>query len=195
MTMNDRSGDRQTVILVVTVAFGLAGGMLVIPIVDLDWYAWVLVVVTAAAVATGVAFWLLTNEHRPAPQHRPLGPPPPVTTTTTTTTRTATTTPTHVVLPTEAAGQWWARPGTPANNARDTQPAGSAPPLSTYVATGAALIAQCPNCGDFRLDVVRGEPAYGFRCRNPRCRHEWQWTPGTDWPAVVVRRNLTGEPR
>lgn len=192
MTMNSRTGDRQTVILVVTVAFGLVGGMLVIPIVDLDWYVWVLVVVVAAVLSTLVAFWLLTNEHRPSPYHHQQDQPAPPATTATTT---AATTPTHVVLPTGSGGQWWAQPGTPANNTRAAQPAGPAPPLSTYVASGAALVAQCPNCGDFQLDVTRGEPAYSFRCRNPRCRHEWHWTPGTDWPAVVVRRNLTGPER
>jgi len=190
MTMKSHRGDdRQTVILIVTFAFGLAGGALVIPIVELDPPVLVLLVVGGATLATLVAFRLLTGEHR-QPEHRarqePVPTKPPV--------QTPTTTPTHVVLPVESGGQWWAQGGTPTNNTRTAQPAGPGPPLSTYVATGAALVAQCPNCGDFRLDVARGEPAYSFRCRNPRCRNEWHWTPGTDWPAVVVRRNLTGEP-
>ena len=197
MTMNSRGGDRQTVILFVTVAFGLAGGALVIPIVDLDPFVWFLVVIGAATLSTLVAFKLLTDEHRSQPLRQ--GPPPTPARQSTTTSYPAATSraasaPTHVAHPVEPAGQWWAQPGTPANNTRTAQPAGAAPPLSTYVATGAALVAQCPNCGDFRLDVARNEPAYSFRCRNPRCRHEWRWTPGTDWPAVVVRRNLTGEP-
>jgi hypothetical protein len=102
-----------------------------------------------------------------------------------------------------------------------------APPLSGYDEQS-PLIAQCPHCGDFRLDVSgpdfsgpdvgdrevscpetgvdarshhrgrpdagQGVPAYAFRCRNPSCAHTWSWTPGSSWPAVVVRRNLTGSP-
>lgn len=55
-----------------------------------------------------------------------------------------------------------------------------------------ALIAQCPRCGEFRLDVTRAGAAYAFRCHNDSCANTWSWTPGTAWPAVVVRRNLTG---
>lgn len=169
-------------ILVLTVAFGLAGGGLVIPIVDLDWQLWVVVVAGAATLSTLVAFFLLTGEHRP---RRPASP--------------AATTPAPIPVATpsravEPSGQWWTQPGKPANNTPAARPPDPVPQLTTYVATGAALVAQCPNCGDFRLDVTRGEPTYSFRCHNPRCRHAWVWTPGTDWPAVVVRRNLTGEP-
>lgn len=188
--MNARAADRHTMILFLTIAFGLAGGALVIPIVDLSPLTWVVVVAGAATLSTLVAFFLLTGEHRPAESPRPSASP---VTTTPAPLPAPVTTPSRV-LAVEPSGQWWTKPGTPANNTPAAQPAGPAPPLSTYVATGAALVAQCPNCGDFRLDVTRGEPAYSFRCHNPRCRHEWHWTPGTDWPAVVVRRNLTGEP-
>jgi hypothetical protein len=182
MTMNSRAGARQTFILWATVASGVFGGLLVIPFADLDPFVWVLVEVCAATVSTLVAFWLLTGEHRPPHHdHRERGVTVP-----------ATTTPSHVVHPAGAGSEWWTHPGTPPANPREAQPAGSAPPLSAYVAAGVALVAQCPNCGDFRLDVTRGEPAYAFRCGNPQCRHEWLWTPGADWPAVVVRRNLTG---
>jgi uncharacterized protein (DUF983 family) len=194
MTMRSHGGDRQTVLLVVTVAFGLAGGALVIPIVDLAkpvW--WFPLVVGAAAFATMVSFLLFTGERRPPEQRpqpgpgygQPAMPAPPAT---------SSSAPGHVVLPVEAGGQWWTQNAAQRNNTTAAQPAGPAPPLSTYIAKGAALVAQCPHCGDFRLDVHRGEPAYAFRCRNPHCRHEWHWAPGTDWPAVVVRRNLTGEP-
>jgi hypothetical protein len=57
-----------------------------------------------------------------------------------------------------------------------------------------AHIAQCPHCAGFELDVHRVERGFAFRCRNPRCGHQWEWAPGAAWPAVVVRRNLTGRP-
>jgi uncharacterized protein (DUF983 family) len=200
MTMKIHGGDRQTVLLIVTVVFGLAGGALVIPIMDLSKPVWFLLVAGAAAVATLVSFVLLTSEHRP-PEHRPRPAPgqnrppaPAPAPTAPAPAPTNTSAPGHVVLPVEASGQWWTQSATTRNNTTSAQQADPAPPLSTYVAKGAALVAQCPHCGDFRLDVHRGEPAYAFRCRNPHCRHEWRWTPGTDWPAVVVRRNLTGEP-
>jgi hypothetical protein len=62
--------------------------------------------------------------------------------------------------------------------------------LSSY-ATDRTLIAQCPRCGDFQLDMARHGEDYSFRCRNAPCGNVWDWTPGTAWPAVVVRRNLT----
>jgi len=65
-----------------------------------------------------------------------------------------------------------------------------APPLSSYDATS-ALIAQCPRCGEFRLDVSASPPGYAFRCV-AGCGNSWVWTPGTPWPPVVVRRNLSG---
>ena len=111
--------------------------------------------------------------------------------------------PGHIVLPLndgaapEQGGRdWWNRsaPAAAADNdtRSDNRPA---PNLSSYVAEGSALVAQCPNCGDFRIDVRRADPVYAFRCRNPRCGEEWRWTPGTAWPSVVVRRNLTGRER
>ncbi|MCS7475288.1 hypothetical protein ACFFQW_29685 [Umezawaea endophytica] len=57
-----------------------------------------------------------------------------------------------------------------------------------------ARIAQCPHCAGFELDVHRVERGYAFRCRNAKCCHRWEWELGTAWPAVVVRRNLTGRP-
>lgn len=65
-----------------------------------------------------------------------------------------------------------------------------APPLSGYDAAS-ALIAQCPRCGEFRLDVSTVSPGYAFRCV-AGCGNRWEWTPGTPWPPVVVRRNLSG---
>ncbi|HWO67660.1 MAG TPA: hypothetical protein VNO31_47255, partial [Umezawaea sp.] len=57
-----------------------------------------------------------------------------------------------------------------------------------------AHIAQCPHCAGFELDVHRVERGYAFRCRDTGCGNQWEWASGTAWPAVVVRRNLTGRP-
>ena len=111
--------------------------------------------------------------------------------------------PGHLVLPLNdgaaaaegGGGDWWNRSAPAAAAAAADNDIRPAPNLSSYVAEGSALVAQCPNCGDFRIDVQRGDPVYAFRCRNPRCGEEWRWTPGTAWPSVVVRRNLTGRER
>jgi hypothetical protein len=89
--------------------------------------------------------------------------------------------PTNAV--TSAAGQSNRREGSP----RKRTPA---PPLSSYDA-GSALIAQCPRCGEFRMDVHNTSAGYAFRCA--RCGNTWGWTPGTPWPPVVVRRRLPGD--
>lgn len=105
--------------------------------------------------------------------------------------------------------QWWneRRGASAASHATDTgatppdagqadgsQPSPSrvvpAPPLSSYD-PASALIAQCPRCGEFRLDVSASSPGYAFRCVIG-CGNRWEWTPGTPWPPVVVRRNLSG---
>jgi len=48
-----------------------------------------------------------------------------------------------------------------------------------------ALIAQCPNCGAFRVDYDNRAAVWGFRCQE--CRQEWTWQPGTPWPAIQIR--------
>jgi len=77
---------------------------------------------------------------------------------------------------------WWIA-------ARETaRPAGQdasmipAPDLSSYLAS--AMIAQCPRCGAFRLDIRRG--AARWTCRCEACGHTWAWQPGTAWPQVRV---------
>jgi hypothetical protein len=109
-------------------------------------------------------------------------------------------TPSHVALPLPAASttpsttdkrQWWTESSPNANRgAGPPNATAETPALSSYSARR-ALIAQCPRCGDFQLDMAGTGSAYAFRCRNPRCANTWTWTPGTAWPAVVVRRNLT----
>lgn len=94
-----------------------------------------------------------------------------------------------------ATRQWWAEtPSAAAPSDRREPPAlrrSPAPPLSSYDVES-ALIAQCPRCGEFRLDVSHVARAYAFQCRNASCGNTWSWTPGTPWPPVVVRRNLPG---
>ncbi|HEY0453343.1 hypothetical protein [Actinophytocola sp.] len=207
------NADRQLWLLVVTIVCGVAGGLLAGRFLHVDVWMWL----GGAAVATAVAFGLLTRD-TPAPRVRPrpqvapdLRPaaPPAWHQQTASRSRPAPTSspppspPGHVVLPLpgEAAGprQWWTETNTATNTEantateRNSRPS-QLPDLPSYVAKGAVLVAQCPNCGDFRIDVRGGGSAFAFRCRNPRCGHEWQWTPGTPWPPVVVRRNLTGEP-
>jgi predicted Zn finger-like uncharacterized protein len=74
-----------------------------------------------------------------------------------------------------------ARPGTMANS-------GTAD-LSQFLSQ--ALIAQCPNCGAFRIDVNSHRPTeWAFRCQE--CHRQWTWRPGHPWPPVQVRPNARG---
>jgi hypothetical protein len=224
MSGDPRGGDRQALVLTLTVVCGLAGGLLAVGLLRERFEAasvWapLLIVCGVGVVATAVAYLLLTA--RPAPAHRPA--PPPVPQRPHAAPRTAPpparpwydatanqspppaqrpqaapeprVAPGHVVLPLDsgdAGGDWWNKSAPAAAAGKSTAPA---PDLPSHVADGTALVAQCPNCGDFRIDVHRADPGYAFRCRNPRCGEEWQWTPGTPWPTVVVRRNLTGRER
>ena len=70
------------------------------------------------------------------------------------------------------------------------QTARKAVPLADFDAHR-AQIAQCPRCAGFELDLRRDGPVIAFTCRNPHCRHTWEWQPGTAWPPTVVRHNLT----
>lgn len=94
-----------------------------------------------------------------------------------------------------ASRRWWTETpsaaGTSDPRERSAPRYSPAPPLSSYERES-ALIAQCPRCGEFRLDVSHAGGAYAFRCRNGSCGNTWSWTPGTPWPPVVVRRNLSG---
>lgn len=93
-----------------------------------------------------------------------------------------------------ATPKWWTEtPSAPASSGRtrSAAPRSPAPPLSSYD-PASALIAQCPRCGEFRLDVKHVAQDYAFACQNKSCGNTWNWTPGTPWPDVVVRRNLPG---
>ncbi|MGD9530651.1 MAG: hypothetical protein AB7V44_28220 [Pseudonocardia sp.] len=60
-------------------------------------------------------------------------------------------------------------------------------PVPAAQPSGAAVrrIVQCPRCGDFRVQLGRQTETFSFACR--RCAHAWEWTPGSPWPATVVR--------
>jgi hypothetical protein len=81
-----------------------------------------------------------------------------------------------------AEAPWWdaAQGGPPApSQAARRVPA---PDLSSYLSS--TIIAQCPNCGAFRLDFRRAANGWDFRCES--CRYTWSWQPGTHWPPVRV---------
>jgi hypothetical protein len=81
-----------------------------------------------------------------------------------------------------AEAPWWdaAQGGPPASSAAARR--APAPDLSSYLAS--TIIAQCPNCGAFRLDFRRSRHGWDFRCES--CRHTWTWQPDTPWPPVRV---------
>jgi hypothetical protein len=86
-----------------------------------------------------------------------------------------------------ATTPWW--------NSGEPAPAAGAPAaaevpvtsdLSSYL--DSALVAQCPNCGSFRMDTDQTAPEWRFRCQE--CRQVWAWRPGNPWPAIQVRPRL-----
>jgi len=204
-----RGGGRQAVVLAITVVCGVVGGLLAIQFWTVDLWPRLLILFSGTAVGVTIAFRLLTTVRsqnreilvgptkggsarwRPEPTgvatshagptnpsaapNRPRGAP------------------SHVALPLPGkpadTRQWWTESSTNSKPDRTANPSGQIP-LPSYE-SDRPLIAQCPRCGDFLLDVTRAGPDYSFRCRNPRCGNQWSWTPGTAWPAVVVRRNLT----
>ena len=96
-----------------------------------------------------------------------------------------------VPRPAEPEKNWWSQAAADgAPPPRPTAPASGGPtpaPQRPTAIAGSALIAQCPHCGDFRLDVHRDGHEYAFRCAEG-CGHTWRWAPGSQWPPVVIRR-------
>jgi uncharacterized protein (DUF983 family) len=89
-----------------------------------------------------------------------------------------------------ADAPWWvsARAGPPPG--RSSASPDATPDLSTYLAS--ALIAQCPRCGAFKLDIKRAPAKWAFRCES--CEHTWTWQPGTAWPQVRVAPRRRTQP-
>jgi hypothetical protein len=77
---------------------------------------------------------------------------------------------------------WWVAAQAAPPQAR--QEAGTVPALDLSSYLGSALIAQCPRCGAFELDIRRSAARWTCRCES--CGHNWTWQPGTAWPQVRV---------
>lgn len=195
------STDRRLAILVITFLSGVLGGLLAGLLGNNRWWfiSWewhVLSVALGAVISTGTALFLLTTERpdpgpetppaeRPAELPQPEGP--------------AYSWPAVQSLPPSQGTRM--RPVAPIAQKSEPErqpvaahhrfalpPTGNSSLLNSDVASD--LIAQCPRCGEFRLDVNEVARAYAFQCRNGPCGNTWSWTPGTSWPPVVVRRNL-----
>ncbi|MFE2754521.1 hypothetical protein ACFXGA_21235 [Actinosynnema sp. NPDC059335] len=171
----------------VTVGCAVAGAVIGVLPWGADLWRSALVVATGAVFGTVLALGVLTTGRRPrlpaVPSPQPTPPPSPH----------RTPRPTPEPVPTPAAvgprpaadRTWW-------TEARPTAP----PTVHTGRADDGyevdrAVVAQCPRCGDFRLDVAQHGDGYAFHCRNPNCGHRWEWRPDAPWPTTVVRRNLT----
>lgn len=101
------------------------------------------------------------------------------------------------VLPVPSAASvetpWWAAARVMPPPERSNAGLVATPDLSTFLAS--ALIAQCPRCGAFKLDIKRAPARWACRCES--CEHTWTWQPGTAWPQVRVaprRRGLPAAP-
>lgn len=165
---------------VLTVLAGLTGGGLGALLVAGPWSgheaAMVLILLASTGVSAMVAWLVLTVDAPQAPPAARPAPPPEA--------RAA-----EGPADGESAGAaWWEQSGRSGGN-HVAPVTVAAPPLESYVAER-AVVAQCPRCGGFELDVESGESGFGFRCRSSRCGNRWRWTAGRAWPAVVVRRNL-----
>jgi hypothetical protein len=200
-----KPANRQAVILALTILSGLAGASLASAFLNVGTGTAVFIVDIGAAVGAAVAYLLLTADSpvtrtlpppirpndqslwRPPPAQSQLPQQPP---------QPAPPRPSQLTVPLAGGNapsggrQWWTERNSTATPRDGAMAVTDAPPLSSYRPQD-ALIAQCPRCGDFRIDAVRQGGDYAFRCRNERCANTWTWTPGTPWPAVVVRRNLT----
>lgn len=166
--------------LLVTFVCAVLGGLAATPFWHLGPWQLALIVLLSALIGTCVAFSPLTATGEGAEPDeylggaRPLAGEPP-----------------HPPSPVEPGDWWTERPAAP--QGRHARIGEAAPPLSGYP-EASPLIAQCPECGEFRLDVSEHGRAFAFQCRNPGCANTWSWTPGTPWPPVVVRRTLAARP-
>lgn len=165
---------RNAIVLVLTAVCAALGGLLGLQFVELGAWGSMGVVTVGVIFGVVVALGALTADPRPvrrivAPAAEPVFSE-------------------AAATPEPAAGSrtWWTETPAPPT-AADPRPA----PTQGYD-VGRAVVAQCPRCGDFRLDLAQDADAYAFHCRNPKCGHRWEWRAGTPWPTTVIRRNLTG---
>jgi hypothetical protein len=101
--------------------------------------------------------------------------------------------------PPPAAAGWWrteheggdAGPTSPELAPRAASPAPRPPAAAPYVPERVdlshALIAQCPNCGSFRLDGTEHRHGRAWELTCLECPCAWTWRKGDVWPAVHVR--------
>ncbi|MCE6997165.1 hypothetical protein LZG04_20505 [Saccharothrix sp. S26] len=172
---------RNANILLVTALGGVVGGLLGCQFLDLGFWRSVGVVAGGTVFGVAVALGLLTADRRPVTRPRRTVPVAPD--------REPVFARAAEPEPAAANRTWWTEaPARPASGPADPAPT---PPDDGHD-VGRAVIAQCPRCGDFRLDLQQRADAYAFHCRNPRCGHRWEWRAGTPWPMTVIRRNLTG---
>jgi hypothetical protein len=91
---------------------------------------------------------------------------------------------------------WWDRPeAPPAMRPAAALPADDRVPQHVRLAApgvtesgGQAQIAQCPQCGSFRVGAgTQATPPWHFACHE--CGRAWNWRPGMPWPSVQVRPN------
>lgn len=157
---------RDALLAALTVAGAIAGGLLGNVVWDVG--GWRLLPLLAVAGALGVAVALVATRPPPVaadpgPAPEPLPDPAP---------------------PTGGGRAWWNEaPGGAVRVER---------PVAERHDGDRAVVAQCPRCGDFRLDVRHDGDGYAFHCRHPACGHRWVWSTGAPWPTTVVRRNLAG---
>jgi hypothetical protein len=81
-----------------------------------------------------------------------------------------------------ADAPWWEASRAMPPSERSNAGLVATPDLSAYLAS--ALIAQCPCCGAFKLDIRHGPT--GWACRCEACGHTWTCQPGTAWPQVRI---------
>jgi hypothetical protein len=81
-------------------------------------------------------------------------------------------------------GDWWNRSAT--SSPTDTSATVTTTRIVTELGGYAddALVAQCPQCGEFRVGVEPDGDVLGFHC--PSCLHRWTWQPGAPWPGINV---------
>lgn len=90
-----------------------------------------------------------------------------------------------------SGGGWWEGHATARPSGRGASPAAPRKvDLTQFL--DQALIAQCPRCGSFRVDVDNRASEWLFRCQE--CGQGWPWEPGTPWPAIQVRPEVRGRP-
>jgi hypothetical protein len=173
---------RNAIVLALTAVCAAVGGLIGLQLWDLDFWRSVAVVVVGVLLGVLLAFGVLTTDRRPVTRthHETVAEREPVF-------ARAASSPEPETTP--ANRTWWTEAPEPPATTTATRP--HEPPRQGYD-VDRAVVAQCPRCGDFRLDLKQDGDSCAFHCRNPNCGHRWKWRAGTPWPTTVVRRNLTG---